>query len=1443
MNKSLIFLLAWSFITGLSAQTEINVKFLPGKSDIDLFLRQNAGENLKEKLPGNLAEKYGFMKEVATARPFLKNDHPDFRVRGIFTIEINSSNPTREIDALRQSGHFEFVEENRTLTLDHVAYTPDDDSLARQWYHQTIRSYDAWDITRGSNNIRIGVVDTGLDFGHPEFDGQVYINPLEDINGNGRFDPWPSTETRQGISGDFDGIDNDNNGFADDVAGYDFTDQPRSPFGGDYLFEDPYPQDDNSHGTVVSGIIAAKADNKVGGSGIAPDCKLVVLRAFAANGGGEDDDVARAIVYAADNGVQVLNLSFGDVYPSQTMHAAIQYAYSKGVIMVSSAGNGTGDDLHYPSGFNEVISVSASTIDQASGREFLWPLSSYGLTVDLCAPGSGVFSPTLRDTASDGTVTMFVTTQGTSTSAPMVSAGAALLLSQRGVRTPQQIRGLLTSTTDDLSDEGWDHLTGAGRLNLKRALDAVGTSLVEITSPVNDSGSPHDSVYIFGTVLDAEFSKYHIEWQYGVEDRNPWHPILMDQPYQKKDDTLSLWDMKILPPGLDTQGFPSDWDGQTLPEGEYTIRIRVDRTDGFTSEDRIRFIRDKTPPETEIITAAPALDNDQRKILIIYRSSDQAIHTLHYRPAGAVAYRKIAADRTTRNGDFLLGIPEISAGDYEFFIEAENYAGLVSQTSVGTFNFQPLSINRGGYTTKDYKLPMGRFLEGSYDFDNDQLPEIVFNQYNPNLSFGKLKSWEFNGAFFVPADSVDFKPVLIPKDVDDSDGDGLLEILASVNDSSYIIEQAAPGSFPSETIYSNLGDSLRAEGFADTDGDGKLELLLKDDVDFHVFERVGNSWSEAAVLEDKTPDYIGGISPRALVDDFDRDGKPEVIYGDFDGDFIIYEHTSGNTYQDIKQDYTNLTKAGTYLTRGDFDGDGNMEFFVAAHTSDLKNPDLEYDTPHWWLRIFKSFQNDSFEVVWEDFLYDIDTKDYNAATAGNLDNDAADELVFTTFPRTYILDHNGADYYWQWFHYGDLATHHVIADFDGNGISEVGIGRGDSTIFYEKNLMPAGPTLVTSLRGVVLGENSVELNWIASGNATGYEVWRVKDPFNNDTAVVIGPVTDIPFTDTNLQAGELYLYVLKSVNPGMSPSVSGFGNAILLQPHQSPRIDSIKGLAANQIEIYFSQKVTDRDEDKSRFTLNQQHNPISIIRTGDLGQRLILTFSKNLDEGWNTLSVDSTFTDAGMAYISPLSREVNFFFEQTEEDYLFMTQWETAGPREGIIHFNYPLDEETALDTLNYTLSPMGEITSIEWASDDMDAIRVVIDGANFGALGFPLSVKAENVCAINLVCLGDEGNVATFTSHKEDLSEAFVYPNPARKHELFEGVRFANLTKQATIKVFTISGRFVNTMEETDGDGGYEWDLRDQANVRVKPGLYIYHISTEAEGVEDFVGKFSVVE
>lgn len=1413
----LLSLLLWACVAAFpQAPSALNLKVKP-RSNAEAYLRLNAGAaRQRQAMPGMAS-----LADFEAIQP-LRAQAPAALAQ-LYTVQLpEGTDVAARAAALLATGQYEWVEPVRTVGTDAFLPASSDPKVGEQWYHDYVETFAAWDVTRGDATVVVGVLDTGLDFGHPEFEGQVAVKADEDRNGNGTYEPWPDSVLVNGVAGDFDGIDQDGNGYADDVVGWDFTDQPRSPFGGDYLFEDAHPQDDNNHGTLVAGIIAARADNGVGGTGIAPGCRLKVLRAFAGNGSGEDDDIARAIVYAADEGIHILNCSFGDIYPSQMMREAVRYAAGKGVVIVASAGNGTGDNPHYPSNFDEVISVSASALG-VGDNEILWPLSSYGHGVSLCAPGSAVYAPMVRDTANEEDFDFF---SGTSTSAPMVSAAVALLFSQRGACSPQQVRGILTSSADDIAEEGWDHFTGAGRLNIRKALQTVGASEVQVVSPTNDQGTLADDLPIVVTVLDPQFSSYGIYYQEGVEGLGEWVPLVEGITQQAHRDTAATW--HIAP----------------LDDGDYTIRLKVEKTNGTTAEDRVRLDIDRTPTFVDSMRVVHAWDNEQRKFMAVYRVSDRARVTLRYSSPLGAPYRSLSHDRLTRHGSFLLGVDELEAGPFSYYLHMENAAGTVNVTDADTFLYDPQFITMEGYDTLTYSLPMGHYLNKTFDMDGDGLKEVAMSEFDDRLGFGKLKYYEYNAVQFTAADSVDFKPILIPKDVADTDGDGLLELLCSVNDSLYVVEQASPVDYAKEIQYSNLNRDRFAARFGDVDGDTALELLAKDFEHYFVYQPNGSGgFTEGQALSDITPDYTGSVAPRALVEDFDGDGQNEVAFGDFDGDFVVYEW-NGSALAPTFADTTTLTKSGSYITAGDFDGDGRAELFVAVHTSLNRNEeDFEYEPLYWWLRIFKATADDQFAMVWEDFLFDMDTEEFNAATAGNLDTDPADELVFTTFPRTYVIDFAGGNYGMQWFHYGDLATQHVIADFNGNGVGEVAIGRGDKAVFWERDFDYAGPQAVAYLDGRVMGADRNLLRWAASPNATGYRIWR--GPITGGGSILISVIDStaaLSYLDTaGLVAGTRYLYVLESKNAGLLPAYSPFSYPIALMPHALGRLDSVVAVSATRAVAHFSLPVAPAPEAAQYCLLGDSLAALTLVGSGDLHRSVLLAFPDSFSVGANTLHITQGFLDAERAPLDSAFATATFQFIPQNLERAFFTRWEIVSPSRAQIWFDQPMTA-SVLDTALYAVAPMGRVTAVAFAGGTQDAILVDIEGAALGALGYPVSITLEGGASQDGdPMMEDAGNIATFSEFKPDLTGAFVYPNPYRRHSEFDGVRFANLTQFATVHILSADGRAVISLEEADGDGGLEWNLMDRWSKRVAPGVYLFRV--ESEGVEQMVGKFEILE
>ncbi len=226
------------------------------------------------------------------------------------------------------------------------------------------------------------------------------------------------------------------------------------------------PNDDNGHGSHVCGTVAQTTDNGLGCAGVAPGCSIMAVKVLDSHGTGTNFTIAVGIRWAVDHGAKVINMSLGGA-SSQTLRDAVQYAVNHGVTCCCAAGNGGGNGLLYPAAYPEVISVGA--ID-ANGRRASF--SQYGSALTLCAPGVDILQQTFDPRTGQA---YFGSWNGTSMATPHVTGAAALLLSLYPQMTPADIKARLTGTARDLGAPGNDPYYGAGELDLRAALQPVGT--------------------------------------------------------------------------------------------------------------------------------------------------------------------------------------------------------------------------------------------------------------------------------------------------------------------------------------------------------------------------------------------------------------------------------------------------------------------------------------------------------------------------------------------------------------------------------------------------------------------------------------------------------------------------------------------------------------------------------------------------------------------------------------------------------------------------------------------------------------------------------------------------------------------------------------------------------------------------------------------------------
>lgn len=306
-----------------------------------------------------------------------------------------------------------------------AGWRPNDPLLDSQWGLLRIGVPDAWDVTRGMPSTVVAVLDTGVDASHEDLQGQL-------------------------------------------VQGWDF------------VGKDDTPQDDNGHGTHVSGLVVAAADNGRGIAGVAPGARVMPVKVITATGLGSHLQIAQGIEYAVRNGARILNMSLGGSDPSETLRQAVAYAWDSGALVVAAAGNENTATPVYPAAWPNVLGVGATNVDDTRA-----PFSNYGDYVSLVAPGVAILSTTVGGS--------YEAWPGTSMATPLVSGVAALLWSRYPNLSNAEVRDLLLQTADHIGGlpydaDGRNAEYGHGLVNAARA---VGLSMATPTpGPARPSPTP-----------------------------------------------------------------------------------------------------------------------------------------------------------------------------------------------------------------------------------------------------------------------------------------------------------------------------------------------------------------------------------------------------------------------------------------------------------------------------------------------------------------------------------------------------------------------------------------------------------------------------------------------------------------------------------------------------------------------------------------------------------------------------------------------------------------------------------------------------------------------------------------------------------------------------------------------------------------------------------------
>ncbi len=1056
---------------------------------------------------------------------------------------------------------------------------PNDPQYGSQTGLSIIRWQNLWEgLGPRRQEVVLAIIDSGIDHTHEDLADNIWTNPAE-------------AEGRPGV-------DDDGNGYIDDIRGWDFSDAPDLPGRGDYLTPDNDPADESGHGTHVAGIAGAVANNGAGIAGVAPDARLMALRAgVTLQSGGtflEEDDLAAAILYAVDNGAHIVNMSWGAPERAFLIQDAVRYAADNGLILVASSGNTGEPGLAYPADDDETIAVSATDrSDHIAG------FSSRGVPLDLTAPGANTLSTQPGNA--------YGRRSGTSFSAPFVSGLVALLLSRRPGLTPEQVRASLTGATVDLGAPGWDGDFGAGRIDAAALLPVIAQPhappTVRIHAPRTGQAAETD-FEVTAQVSGSDPTAYRLSWGVGRMPQS-WVPLLSGPP----DTNIHLL-----------------WDVSFLPDTTAVLRLEADLSDGGTLEDRVLVSVRRTPPTISGAAFNPILQGPRIAYEVRWTTHRPTEGFLLYRPSGAAGedtLASIAVDRTHK-----VTLPEhLPAGSLHYRILARGLSGRTTLTDPDSFEVVPLALPRDGYT-EVAALPDGFLGDRPADFDGDGRPEIALMPYIEGTPFSppRILERQDDGAFQQVFES---ERTFLPWSIGDADNDGAPDLLGVdvVRLRLFVGTQANP--FPSvQTL-----DRTRTRGgeIADLDGDEQNEVLARSNAErgIRILKyRSDGAFEEAAFLSDPTAGS-GDLGSRFVIADLDGDGRNEILAGDADGDLWTGEidETGGYTATWILEG-DDATNAGWVGGGADLDNDGILEFAVARAVEEENDP----LNGAWNLEIYGATGPDAYALEWSTRISGVIATGNGIAT-GDTDGDGIPDLAVCLLPDLYLFRADGPDTYRPIWHSRASLTHRpIIADLDANGRPEILFNRNGAIRIFERTA-PLPDTLAPQiLNARPLGPDRIRLDWTASPGATAYRLFRGTGA---DTLTpLIDGLTHTAYLDTGLTENRLYRYAVAARLPGGREVRSSTAAA---RPNRAPDLMRLTTLGSNRLALTFSEPVGPADPDGYAVAPNLGR-PTSAIRDRE-NRRIVLTFRVPFTSGVTyTLTLNTTADTSGVPLAADFRR-------------------------------------------------------------------------------------------------------------------------------------------------------------------------------------------------------------
>ncbi len=1316
-----------------------------------------------------------------------------------------------------------------------------DPMYAAQWSLKAIEAESAWNIATGKG-IVVGIIDTGIEYDHDELKDQLWVNSGEDINGNGRFDNWSHKTAIDGVYGDLDGIDNDGNGYIDDVIGYDFIDY-RVIHYGDVSIPDPNPSDEHGHGTAVASVIAAKHNNNIGLTGIAFDAKIMAMRTFDAAGNGECKDIANAIVYAVLNGANVINMSFGEYESSPIMHTAVKFAEAMGCILIASSGNDGLTLPHYPSDYPEVISVGGC---DSSFRQVF----NYGDRLAITAPGTSICAATIDNG--------YTVKDGTSFSSPIVASVAAMLLEKDNTLNPQEIKGIIQTTATQVA-KGWTEQYGAGIVNAYQALQYISKTKLEITAPTNDAAinvSKQDTLVVTGSTATPLFDSYILRIRKdsaASDDNNLWDTLVVAQHNAVLDDTLGKCYIGKYGSFMNI----------------YSLSLLVNLKNGNTYEtrNRIKLCSDDNTIKINRLAVYTPYYYDSRAVMFNMQTNTPCNAVFYYREKG-----KDTEYNAVTSSEYYTDNHVVACYDIPADIDMEGYALAMlngADTVRMDLNFTKNSDHFDSYTFKKkaFELPTSYFYQKPVRLYGNDRVQLIANDITSALSYANTYIYEYQANGFVMTDSM--SQLAIPVGAGDSNGDGVPDILGMNYGISKVYERKnqAASNF-SDVLFTTSEDGFNlACAMVDMDNDAVDELIINDnnssicaysfkDGQYQQVMRI----DVRSVMYDILPDSLKSrnykIYNSIATGDFDGNGKLDIaayVYYEktmlpigktyvFDEYFLIFEIDNFNATLKDWRHYTHRHASGQqhYLASCNLNNDGKDDI-ICLQYGKVGNLETPYGASEIWTYSVLMYDGENkLQQVFEDDILGVRLSPFrNCLMGGNLDNEAGDEVVIGAFPNIYVLKWNEADKSMKplWNYPASLTNSAVIGDIDGNGKPELGFCTFNASEFFEYNSDYTVGTEVTGFDGWATSNTSLYFIWKEAAAGMNYELFLI------ETAKLSDPLAQ--FTVYQAQGNHIEINSL-TANTGYTAYIKIAGSEYYSMPLELYTHSPVKPVSAGYmsnglVQVKFDGLLPYQVNSANFMILHIDSD--AIIPVAEVSSMkdttAILNLQGNPPAGEYMLRIAS-FRDYYGNYT--ISDTLYFNVTHNISSELYLSQLTFEPPNNIVLEFSEPAQGNEALNINNYSFSPVGSVEQI-W-SIDANRIKIllsqdVVDGRGKDYL---ITASTNIISDYGNAMTRGSGNTLGFTVAEKDVKSVYLYPNPVKLTKT-NTAYIGHLTPQATVEIMTVDGKLLRRLDEYDANGGVEWDLRDSGGNILDIGVYLIKTIDNSSGSKDQLTKFAITE